>query len=465
MSAKPMKKGLKIFLIVFIVIVLLGICFGSLALYAKHEFEKDKFWLPYVPQKQSVTELPETADEAVAYVSRLYAEAVVSDEAEGSWRTDVDLGGEMKFSSSMPGNDAAVIDFIRGGAAGKIAPLYPSASGVLMKDAEEVPVLELESGDVLDYPYDPNSIFNTDGTYKSDEYVIEFTVDPASVDADALKDGDVCKGTLELIAPAASVDELNITPTAVSMRFKIDRLTDRLRSAEIVRTYEISATVRFAGEYAAISAEPVEVELPYKTTQHVDFKWYGARFLQGDIAVTHDDIEMLPVEISVNDGAEKGKDFNLTFTYSVPDLMEVDDEVVLHVHGRHDKDDPVTVGMKLEYDGHVYTDEINVYITDLEMVKTGVQFPFKEVEAAVGSSVHLITDLRVPEETKEEDYTLTYETSAPDAVSIDEHGLITVHKAVSGPVTVKVTLECSGHTYSDEMTVRITAETEGTTNG
>ncbi|MBQ6165164.1 MAG: hypothetical protein IJK23_11880 [Clostridia bacterium] len=463
MSAKPMKKGLKIFLIVFIVIVLLGICFGSLALYAKHEFEKDKFWLPYVPQKQSVTELPETAQEAVAYVERLYAEAIVSDEAEGSWRTDVDLGGDMQIS--LPDADANIVRFIRDNAAGKVAALYPSGSGVLMKDAENVPVLELGSGDVLDYPYDPDSLFNTDGTYKSDEYVIDFTVDPASVDADALKNGDVCKGVLELIAPAASVDGLNITPTAVSMRFKIDRLTDRLRSVEIVRTYDISAAVRFAGEYAALSAEPVEVSLPYKTTQHIDFKWYGARFTQGDIAVTHDDIEMLPVEISVNDGAEKGKDFNLTFTYSVPDLMEVDDEVVLHVHGRHDKDEPITVGMKLEYDGHVYTDEINVYITDLEMVKTGVQFPFKEVEAAVGTSVHLITDLRVPEETKEEDYTLTYETSAPDAVSIDEHGMITVLKAVSGPVTVKVTLDCSGHTYSDEMTVRITAETEGTTNG
>ena len=462
-KAKPMNKGLKTFLIVLIVIVLLGICFGSLALYARHEFTKEKFWLPYVPQQQSLTAFPETADEAAAYVNRIYSEAVASDEAEGSWRTDVDLGGDM--SVSLPDADASLVRYIRDGAAGRIAPLYPSASDVNMKDARDAPSLELNSGDILDYPFDPESIYNPDGTFISDDYVLEFEVDPASVDGAALKDGDVCRGVLDMLAPAVSADGLNIEPKTVHMKFTADRLTDRLRSVEIVRAYDVSAKVSFAGEYAALSAEPVDVSLPYKTVQHIDFKWYGARFTEGDIAVTHDDIESLPVEIYVNEAAVKGEDFKLSFTYSVPDVMEVDDEVVLHVHGRHDKDDPITVGMKLEYNGHVYTDELNVYITDLEMVKTGVQFPFKEVEASVGESVHLITDLRLPEEEKEDDYTLTYETSAPDAVSIDEKGMITVLKAAAQPVTIKVTLNCSGHTYSDEMTVRITAETEGTTNG
>lgn len=462
-KAKPMKKGLKIVLIVLIVLVLLGICFGSLALYAHHEFTKEKFWLPYVPQKQSLTAFPETADEAVAYVDRLYAEAVVSDEAEGNWRTDVDLGGDM--SVSLPDADASLVRFIRDGAAGKIAPLYPNEPGVNMKDAKDAPAVELNSADVLDYPFDAEKIYNPNGTFISDDYVLEFEVDPASVDGEALKDGDVCKGVLEILAPAVSVDELKIEPKTVHMKFTADRLTDRLRGVEIVRTYDISAKARFTGEYGALSAEPVDVTLPYKTVQHIEFKWYMARFTQGDIAVRHDDVKSLPVEIYVNEAAEKGKDFTLTFTYSVPDLMEVDDEFVLHMHGRHDQDDPVTVGMKLDYNGHVYTDEINVYVTDLEMVKTGVQFPFKEVAAAVGESVHLITDLRLPEEEKEDDYTLTYASSDPDAVSVDENGMITVLKEIADPVKITVTLDCSGHTYSDEMIVHITAETEGTTNG
>ena len=458
---KEMKKSTKVILIILIIVVLMAVCFGSLAVYARHEFAKEKFWLPYVPQEQSLTEIPETADEAAAYVNRLWSEAVVSDEAEGSWRTDVDFGGDMEIS--LPDADAAVIRFIRDGASGIVASLIPSASGVNMSGAEDAPEIYVDSADITDYPFDSESVYNPDGTYISDDYVIEFDAAPDAAYGETIKAGDVCRGVLDTLSAAAQVDGLQILPETVHYRFVADRLTDHLRSVEIVRTYKVSAELTFTGEYAPLSAEPVDITLPLKTVQHVDFKWYTARFTVGDMAVTHNDIEAMPVDIYVNESAMKGEDFNISFTYSVPDVMEIDDELVLHVRGRHDSSDPVNIVMTMEYNGHVYTDDVNVYVTDLDMVKTGVQFPFKEESAAVGESKHLITDFRVPAE--EQDYTLSYETSAPEAVSIDENGMITVLRQTDEPVTVTVTLNSGGHIYQDDMIVRITAETEGSSNG
>lgn len=463
MSAKKMNKGLKIFLVVLVIIALLGVCFGALAFYAKHEFEKEKFWLPYVPQKQSMTELPENAVDAVAYVNRLYAEAVVSDEAEGSWRTDVDLGGELTVD--LPEADAELIRYIRDGAAGKIAPLYPSASGVLMKDAQDAPEISLNAGDVLDYPVDRETVYNRDGTYKSDEYVIEFVVDPASVDAAALENGETAEGIKALLADALTAESVKVTPESVNMKFTIDRLTDHLLSVEIVNTYKIAASVRFTPAYAALSADAVNAEIPYKTTKHIDFKWYGARFLEGDITVRHDDIKTLPVVVSVDDEDVQGEDFTLEFTSTAPDILSVDQECVLHMHGRHDKDDPITVTMTLEYKGHTYTDEINVYVSDLDTVKTGVRMPQGEISVAVGESHLPIIEILVPEETKEDDYTLTFTSSDPDALRVDEDGTVTALKLTASPITVTLSMDCSGHTYTDELIVHITAETEGTTNG
>ena len=70
--SKPMKKGVKIFLVVLIVLVLVGLCFASVAIYARMQFNKEKSWLPpvFTPQQASVTELPDNAHDAYAYVIR-----------------------------------------------------------------------------------------------------------------------------------------------------------------------------------------------------------------------------------------------------------------------------------------------------------------------------------------------------------------------------------------------------------
>ena len=151
-KSKPMKKGVKIALIILIVVVLLATCFLCVGIYAKNEFNKEKSWLPpkLPAQKASVTELPQDIHGAYEYVTRLYAEAVGADNVETSWHTDVDLGGEMTLPFGEVDN--SLISMIRDGASGGVRDLYPHESGVKKSDekAKEIPAVSLKESDIIE---------------------------------------------------------------------------------------------------------------------------------------------------------------------------------------------------------------------------------------------------------------------------------------------------------------------------
>ena len=480
---KKMKKGLRIFLILLVAVVLMGICFASVALYAKNEFEKEKSWLPpKLPAAHaSVTELPDNVHDAYVYVMRLYDEALHHKNVEGSWHTDVDLGGEM----TLPFADAdnAVIRWIRDGAAGAIGDLYPHVSGVRMTDekADDLPVIDLEEADVLSYNYEnfePTEVFNRKGEYLSDTYEIVFQIDPAFENADKIRSGSVYAGICDLLKEAVTVKNVDPEVKEVTMTFRIDRLTDRITDVDVARTYEIKADVTLTDAYAALSPDgnrDVSVTLPYKATERVRFFWYGLRFTEDYIEQNPDDIVVLPIDVHVNGAAVNGEDFKLTYTASEPDTIEIGDENTITVL----KTSPTseTTGVKLpatlEYEGETYTDELIVYITKLDKTTAGVRFWEDSFTVTVGKEHVLPAEVRVPineqaDNRDEEEYELTVEVSDPEALKVEVDGkelFATGLKASDSPVTVKITMDCGGHTYTDEMQVIVTEGKEAADNG
>ena len=479
--SKPMKKGTKIVLVVLIVAVLLAACFLCVAIYAKNEFNKERSWLPleFSPQQTSVTELPDNAHDAYAYVMRLYGEAVNSDRTEGSWHTDVDLSGELSLPFSEVDN--ALISEIRDGAAGSVQALYPTVSNVKMSDesADDLPVIDLKETDILEYAYDPASVFNRKGEYVSDTYEIVFKVDPAFEDVEALHQSSVYQGVCDILKDAMTVDKADLETQEVEMRFCIDRLTDQLQSVDVFRSYNVTASVTLTDAYSALlkdaDSRQVTVTLPYKATEHINFMWYGLRFTQDYMEQRPDDIMTLPLEIHVNSAAVQGEDFTVEYTISDPTTMEIDEDAVMTVNRTNDTSDTegVKVTAVLQYEGKTYTDDIIIYITKLEKATTGVRFWKDSFSIAVGQTAIMPADIRVPvneqsEQRTEEEYTLTIEVSDPSALTVEADGkelYATALKAVTDPVTVKVTMKCGGHTYSAELPVTITNGTEATMNG
>ncbi len=476
-----MKKGTKIVLGLLIVAVLLGICFLCVALYAKNEFNKERSWLPpkFSPQQASVTQLPDNVHDAYEYAMRLYNEALHSDAVEGSWHTDIDLGGD--YTTPFNETDNAFFGRILSGAAGAVQGLYPNVSGAKMTEeaAEDLPEIDLEESDILEYVYDPACLFNRKGEYVSDTYEIVFRVDPAFEDADEIRNGGVYAGIRDALKEALTVNDVDLDVQNVEIRFRIDRLSDQMLSADVSRSYKVTADVTLTDDYAPLLGDSgqkdLSVTLPYRATEKVSFKWYGVRFLVDYLEQKPDDIVTLPLEIHVNDASVQDEDFTVTYTISDPDTMEIDREGTMTVNrvGATSETDGVTVTATLDYEGKTYSDDLIVYVTKLAKTTAGVRFYEDSFSVAVGATAPMPSDIRVPvnesaESRSEEEYELFIEISDPDALSVEIDGkelYATGLKATDAPVTVSVRMECGGHTYQTEIPVTVTQGTEAENNG
>ena len=478
---KPLKKGTKIFLGILIVAILLGICFFFVGLYAKNEFNKEKSWLPpkLYSQPASLTELPDNAHDAYEYAMKLYQEALHSEIVEGSWHTDVNLSGDMTLP--FPEADNNLIGMIRDRAAGAVQALYPNVAGAKMTEEEagDLPEITLQESDIVEYLYDPDALFNRKGEYLSDTYEIVFRVDPAFENADEIRHGAVYEGVCDILKDAMTVNNVDLDTQNVEIRFSIDRLTDRMMCAEVSRSYTVTADVTLADDYAPLLADAgtkdATVTLPYQATEKISFMWYGLRFLEDYLEQKPDDIVTLPLEIHVNGAAVKDEDFTVTYTPSDPSTLEIDKDGSMTIKQTSETSDTdgVTITATLEYEGKTYSDEMIVYITKLDKATAGVRFYEDAFAVAVGSTLPMPSDIRVPvneqaESKSEEEYELRVEVSDPDALSVEVDGkelYATGLKAVNAPVTVSVTMDCGGHTYLAEIPVTITQGTEADNNG
>ena len=105
--------------------------------------------------------------------------------------------------------------------------------------------------------------------------------------------------------------------------------------------------------------------------------------------------------------------------------------------------------------------------THLSFSWYGARFLKRAIAANVGDMTALPADVKVnAEATKGDDFTMTYVASDPDAITIDEDGVMTVHKTPEETVTITMSLEYGGHSYTDHLTVYITElELEVENNG
>ena len=93
------------------------------------------------------------------------------------------------------------------------------------------------------------------------------------------------------------------------------------------------------------------------------------------MAVKPDDMKSLPADVRVNTAATKD-DYKLTFIPSKEGVVSIDADGVMTV-SKHAiealvaPDDPITIEMKLDYEGKTYTDTLIVYITELEVETDG----------------------------------------------------------------------------------------------
>ncbi len=360
------KKGRRA-LIALTVVALMAGCFVAVGLYAKNEINKPKFE-NNEPLVSSVTKLPKSKSDVLAYLHRLYDDAVNADDVEVSWHTDVkksDYADPMvtPFSES----DNKVIEYVLKQAGGNLfSDLYPREDGVLKSADKGVFAFDLDDADVLSVTAEQGE-GNNDGFY-----FFTLEVSPDVIDDAAITAGEVFAKYKDAVSGAFAVEDASVETQGVRMSFRVERQYDELASVEITRSYRVKASVRPQNDFTVMTSggdAPVTVEFPYEATEKISFYYYGAYFTQNWFAIKPGDWQAIPARVHVH-ADEAQENFKITYTSSDPDVLTVDEDGVMRVETKGVSDETVTVSMTLEYDGHVYSDDITVYITTKE-VKTG----------------------------------------------------------------------------------------------
>jgi hypothetical protein len=359
---KPMKKGTKIFLGVLVATLVVALCMGAVALYLIHEKNKPKFVAPEIDPIPSASELPADGAAGAAYLERLYAAMIDADDVEGAWHTDVHIG---TMTTTLKEADAALLQYFAEQSAGAVSGLYPSASELVMSEADEKPAFALPAESVTDYSASQGVLDEEEKKDDTASYYLDFTCTPAAPDAAAVQAGEIYQKATQTLAPALTVESFDIKAQNETVSAHTDRISDDLLELKVTKDYVITATVRLTEDYKALSENGlVEVEFPYQTVQTINFSHYGLRFLQKQMAVREDDLKALPMEVTVHSTATEA-DYKMTYDISDPEALSVDTDGVMDVHAA--REEAVTITATLEYDVHSYQDTITVYVTELEL--------------------------------------------------------------------------------------------------
>lgn len=365
---KPMKKGLKIFLGVIIVLALASVAVFLVKMYFDKENSKPRFEEPSPDPIVSMTELPKKQDDAIEYALGLLGSALSADDVELNWSTGVDLAGEAKTPFNKADED--IVLFIRDRAPGQISSLYPTVSGELCATAEKKPEIKINLSDVINFKAEQGHTDENGNVSDDAFYFISFELAPSVIDLDLVKNGEIADGIEKILSSAMTVDALEVVPQSIGFNFKIDRKTDELLNLDISRSYLINADLTLLEEYVALTADgKAHVEFPYRANEAISFRHYGARFTQQQMVVKPDDAVALPADIKVPEEIT-AEDYEWTFDITDPDLLEIDSDGVMSVNDtEEEKIEYVT--MHLKYNGHEYSDTIKVFITNKEVPTNG----------------------------------------------------------------------------------------------
>lgn len=387
MSKTMGKKGKRV-LIALVIVALLGCCFTAVGLYARNELSKPKFTAPgpktvsarEYPKIESVRDLSddesktETADKSAVfdYIRELYEHAVSADDVETSWHTDVKLKDYSEpMKTPFAEADEKVIAYILKQAGDQLKnSVYPKEDKVLKSSEKGVFRFDLTEAQIKSFTAEQGR-FNDRSEYVDDEYYyITFEIDPSWIDTDAIPDSETFAKFKEVLAPAFILNDAKFETRNVKISCKVARLYDELVSLDITRSYWVKASITLQDAYSSllsdVSTSAIDVELPYESTEKIEFFYYGAHFTQKWIAVQPGDWQAIPARVQVHEN-ELPENFTMTYTVSDPNVMSIDADGVMRVEKKGVEDEEVTVRMTLEYCGHIYSDELLVYITTMEV--------------------------------------------------------------------------------------------------
>ncbi len=324
-------------------------------------------------ETQSKTDLTDDTRALLNYIKKLTEKASGDKFIKANIYTDVSVDDSTVTVTNTDGSesraDKTLLLYVKNKIMPHIDQYYPEDEiGVFGTVNTELPVINFSPDIVAESRFsigeadeDGNPVYNSDSgeLIDGDFYFLTFNLksNEAAASLFSLDEKEkITKLFLEDTKSVMSADGVKISEPVLTVKAKVNRITDEMEWLQLEKVYTVSADVTFKGELEAFGKKHITFE--YKVTEKAEYSYAGIRFAENSATVAPGSEIML----SVNAVIENDSEYKVTFTSSDSSIATVDE--MGYVKGMKASCIPVTVTVTLEYLGEKFTDECTVTVND-----------------------------------------------------------------------------------------------------
>ncbi len=322
-------------------------------------------------ETQSKTILKGEKQELVDYIFSLCSYTLDNEFVKVNSYTNVEINDStITVNGDGDNNDVKAISFLKNQLLSMVDSFYKEDfTGEFGEKNSHMPVVDLRLCEKLNCDFsqglvdeNKNPVTDENGniidgdyyfiTYSMNGNDVEKPSEKLSFDLESVEQiKDKTEKELSLIC---KMNKFEIDKGLLTIKAKINRLTDEFVSVEINRVYNVSMDVEFINELSVFGSKRVDFE--YSVTEVYNYFYVGINLLEKEISLEVGDETNLTVNAVIEDDSE----YKVEFVSSNEDVVIVDE--MGYVKAVSESDTPVIVTVKLEYLGKIFTDECTVKI-------------------------------------------------------------------------------------------------------
>ena len=174
-------------------------------------------------------------------------------------------------------------------------------------------------------------------------FSVEYDVSAKAQFIDAVKDN-------------CQINDFEAKPDSLTIKAKVNRENDEIEYINVMRSYAVTLNAEFINDAEIFGKK--EFSFIYTVTDTYEYSYAGISFVEDDFTIEHNEEYMLNVNAIIDNDSE----YTVEFISSDEDIASVDE--MGYIKGLKNCDAPVTITVKLNYLGEIFTDTCSVYVSE-----------------------------------------------------------------------------------------------------
>lgn len=390
--------------------VLLVLMFlGGVSLGAGQVLSTEGQMPPEEKYKESLTKLPESKEEIIAYLNSAVDFAEL-DKAKLDVKTEISVeddsisfgeNGELFEKSFIYAKDSILSNISKKYSSGSVDFGKDFSAMLWNLDFNKVIIEKAESKEEGE-----NYAFKIMFPNEDDPFSLNGIVN----DRFHMKDSEKVIGYLwESQKGFAAIENVKVSCSNLEIDTTVNRLEDKISNITYFKKFNIEADITFSGELSSVGTRKMSFALQEKTV--FDFTWANLALSPKTMKMEKGDIKVVSALITASG------DIKVKWASSNPEVAEVD--IDGYVKGRKVSAEPVIITADMEFLGKKFTDTCEVYVT---VPVTRVNLSEKKIVLAMGETKMLQSSVKPKDATIKD---VLWYTNNPAVAVVDDKGNIT----------------------------------------